>query len=247
MLFATIVFIVFLVIWGYELFKIKNNYFREKELKKIRDKDHKEKIIKENENIDRKIKEVRELNRLNTRYLDEENNKEIDINIISPIGDSQNEILEKTIGLADSSRVLEGELILEEQELSKLREERLHIHHQVSTKKHSKNKNYENNGGHSKRVWEQLGYSIKPGEIYAYKYYGNEIFKPCQVERKVSYRKQVARSGLTENQLKVKTLGSALVKRTGSKRTAKDILVEEYGFDENTAKYAAGYRGYDDY
>ena len=51
----------------------------------------------------------------------------------------------------------------------------------------------------------------------------------------------------TKNQNKVKALGCSLAKKTGSKKMAKDILVKQYGFDENTAKYAAGYKGYVDY
>lgn len=46
---------------------------------------------------------------------------------------------------------------------------------------------------------------------------------------------------------KVKTLGYALTKKYCSKRRAKDILVAEYGFDEETARYAAGYDGYNDW
>ncbi|MCD8477902.1 MAG: hypothetical protein LRY68_08420 [Sulfurospirillum sp.] len=45
----------------------------------------------------------------------------------------------------------------------------------------------------------------------------------------------------------MKTLGNALVEKCGSKREAKDILVEKYGFDEDTARYAAGYKGYNNW
>ena len=48
----------------------------------------------------------------------------------------------------------------------------------------------------------------------------------------------------TTKQRSVKALGSELTSRTGYKKTAKDILVREYGFSESTAKYAVGYRGY---
>lgn len=101
---------------------------------------------------------------------------------------------------------------------------------------------------HSKSVWEKMGYRIKYGERYAYKMYGNEIFTPDQVE-KSSYGRETLQleNGLTKNQKKVKQLGYALVNKVGSKRKAKDILIEEYDFDEDTAKYAVGYNGYDNW
>jgi hypothetical protein len=49
---------------------------------------------------------------------------------------------------------------------------------------------------------------------------------------------------MTAAQKRVKALGESLVKKTGYKRVAKDILVRDYGFSENTAKYAVGYSGY---
>lgn len=52
---------------------------------------------------------------------------------------------------------------------------------------------------------------------------------------------------LTPNQRKVKILGAALVERTGSKYIAKEILVNQYDFKENTAKYATGYQGFYDW
>lgn len=38
--------------------------------------------------------------------------------------------------------------------------------------------------GHSKKVWERMGYKVKYGETYAYKFYGNEIFTSDQVVKK---------------------------------------------------------------
>jgi hypothetical protein len=101
---------------------------------------------------------------------------------------------------------------------------------------------------HSKSVWERMGYRIKYGERYAYKMYGNEIFTPEQVE-KTSYGRETLQleNGLTKNQKKVKQLGYSLVEKVGSKRKAKDILVMEYDFDEETAKYAVGYNGYENW
>ncbi len=93
---------------------------------------------------------------------------------------------------------------------------------------------------HTIRVWERLGYEMNYGEIYAYKYYGNEIYTEDQV-RKIS---SSYGGGLSSNQKKVKSLGTALVKKSGSKQKAKNILVNHYGFDEDTAKYGAGFSGY---
>jgi len=52
---------------------------------------------------------------------------------------------------------------------------------------------------------------------------------------------------LTKNQRKVKILGGALVKRVKSKKRAAQILINQYGFKENTAEYAVGYEGYHDW
>mgnify|MGYP000132604392 CR=1 FL=1 len=155
---------------------------------------------------------------------------------------------DKSLELSSGSQALVGELVEDTQDHYKLTEEVHHFyHHKVSNEYSSKRQKSDSNRGHSKKVWERLGYRIKPGETYSYRYYGNEIFEPNQVEEIGKYRHQIQKTGLTERQLKVKTLGSALVKKTGSKRAAKDILVSEYGFEENTAKYAVGYHGYNDY
>ena len=34
---------------------------------------------------------------------------------------------------------------------------------------------------HTERVWKRLGYEVRYGESYAYKYYGNEIYTEDQV------------------------------------------------------------------
>ena len=93
---------------------------------------------------------------------------------------------------------------------------------------------------HTVRVWKRLGYELSDGESYSYKYYGNEIYTEDQV-RKISssYGGQ-----LSSNQKKVKSLGTALVRKSGSKHKARNILVDHYGFDEDTAKYGAGFSGY---
>lgn len=102
-------------------------------------------------------------------------------------------------------------------------------------------------GGHTEQVWKKLGYKVKHGESYAYKHYGQEIYTKDQVVAIASYGSVLSLDGLSKNQKKVKTLGQALLEKVGSKRIAKDILVREYDFDEETAKYALGYRGYENY
>jgi len=77
---------------------------------------------------------------------------------------------------------------------------------------------------HTARVWKKLGYRVSHGESYAYKYYGNEIYTEDQV-RKIS---SSYGGCLSSNQKKVKSLGIALVKKSGSKQKAKNILVK-YG------------------
>ncbi len=77
--------------------------------------------------------------------------------------------------------------------------------------------------------------------------YSREVFKPHQVEKITEYRNRIPSPGLSKNQLKVKTIGLALVEKIGSKRAAKDILVKKYGLSEESARYAAGYKGYGDY
>lgn len=150
-----------------------------------------------------------------------------------------------------TTQIKTGELLerLNDDQIRAIRQEVHHVHHHhvhVTHEVRYKNSSEEDKD-HTAAVWERLGYQVKAGETYSYKFYGREIFKPHQVERAGQYRNRIAKSGLSENQLKVKTLGLALVEKTGSKRAAKDILVEDYGFSENTAKYAVGYRGYDDY
>ncbi|WP_044411869.1 hypothetical protein [Thiomicrospira microaerophila] len=94
---------------------------------------------------------------------------------------------------------------------------------------------------HSAEVWRRMGYRVKSGEAYAYRFYGREIYTPDQVVSINDY------TGLTRNQKRVKVLGSTLVAKTGSKAAAKTLLIEHYGFKESTAKYATGYKGYYDF
>lgn len=151
----------------------------------------------------------------------------------------------KNAMLQKSGSVRSGDFIPKEKPKAS-REEVHHFHH-VEVKHTWERSTAEELKDHTEKVWDKLGYRVKSGETYSYKFYGREIFTPDQVEKIGNYRNRIARPGLSENQLKVKTIGLALVEKTGSKRAAKDILVEKYGLDEKTAKYAAGYRGYYDY
>lgn len=96
------------------------------------------------------------------------------------------------------------------------------------------NKSSEESKGHTEKVWKRLGYSIKYGESYAYKFYGNEIFKPNQVERLSTNRVKYSENGLAQK----------LLSDTKSKKMSKDILVKEYGYSETNAKNLVGYKGY---
>jgi len=87
---------------------------------------------------------------------------------------------------------------------------------------------------HTAKIWKRLGYSIKHGETYSYKFYGNEIFKPNQVERIGSNHVKYSESGLARK----------LLNDTGSKKHAKDILVNQYGYSQASAKSLVGYNGY---
>lgn len=115
----------------------------------------------------------------------------------------------------------------------------------------SKANSYNELSDHSEKVWKRLGYKIKYGESYAYRMYGKAIYKPHQVERIGTSSQKLlsidSEYGLTKNQAKVKRLGYSLVNKCGSKKIAKDILIEKYDFDEDTAKYAVGYLGYNDW
>ena len=121
----------------------------------------------------------------------------------------------------------------------------------IKQEKRSNANSYNELSDHSEKVWKRLGYKIKYGESCAYRMYGNAIYQPHQVERiGASNQKLLSvdnEYGLTKNQDKVKRLGYALVNKCGSKKIAKNILVEKYNFDENTAKYAVGYLGYNDW
>jgi len=54
--------------------------------------------------------------------------------------------------------------------------------------------------GHTEKVWKRKGYSLKYGETYAYKHYGNEIFTEDQVkkQRQISTRSSYTKSRSSE-------------------------------------------------
>lgn len=79
---------------------------------------------------------------------------------------------------------------------------------------------------HSEKVWKRLGYKVKHGETYSYKMYGKQIFKPDQVEKIGSYQIRYSQNGLAQK----------LIKNTGSKSHAKNILVDNYGLSKSEAQ-----------
>lgn len=93
--------------------------------------------------------------------------------------------------------------------------------------------NYYNNSskGLTERVWKRLGYSIKYGEKYSYKFYGNEIFTPDQVKMMSTNKVQCSENGLTKK----------LLSDTKSKKMTKNILVKQYGYSESNAKNLVEY------
>lgn len=84
-------------------------------------------------------------------------------------------------------------------------------------------KNYSTSKDHSEKVWNKLGYKVKNGEKCSYKFYGNEIFTPEQVERNISYKVKYSEIGLTKK----------LLENTCSEELTKQILIEKYGLNES--------------
>jgi len=93
--------------------------------------------------------------------------------------------------------------------------------------------------GHSEKTWADIG--LKVSTKYKTTAKRNYTFKEVDASYSVKY------SLLSKNQRKVKLLGDALVKNTKSKRRARDILISQYNFKNNTAEYAVGYEGYNDW
>ncbi|MEA1915145.1 MAG: hypothetical protein U9N30_07495, partial [Campylobacterota bacterium] len=79
---------------------------------------------------------------------------------------------------------------------------------------------------HSARVWKRLDYKIKYAESYSYKFYGNKIFTPEQVEKIGSnYQIKYSETGLTRK----------LLKDTGLKQLTKKLLINNYGLSRSKA------------
>ena len=68
---------------------------------------------------------------------------------------------------------------------------------------------------------------------------GHKFRSSCMSARCSS--KSYSSRSLTLAQRSVKALGSTITCNTGSKHDAKEILINQYGFTESTAKYAVGY------
>jgi hypothetical protein len=114
----------------------------------------------------------------------------------------------------------------------------------ISTRKvepsQENNFDYESySNGHSEKAWGDIGFKVSTKYKTTAK--KNYIFKEVEASNSLRYLH------LTKNQKKVKILGDALVKNTKSKRRARDILINQYNFKNNTAKYAVGYEGYNDW
>jgi len=114
----------------------------------------------------------------------------------------------------------------------------------ISTRKvepsQENNFDYESySNGHSEKAWRNIG--LKVSTKYKTTAKKNYTFKEVESSNSLRYLH------LTKNQRKVKILGDALVKNTKSKRRARDILISQYAFKNNTAEYAVGYEGYNDW
>ena len=96
------------------------------------------------------------------------------------------------------------------------------------------NKSEEESKGHTEKVWKRLGCRVKYGESYTYKFYGNKIYNSDQVEKLSTNRVKYSEDGLVQK----------LLSDTKSKKMAKNILVENYGYSEINAKSLVGYIGY---
>lgn len=98
---------------------------------------------------------------------------------------------------------------------------------------YNNSKSEDENKDHSEKVWKRLGYKIKNGETYSYKFYGNKIFTPDQVEKIGShYQIKYSETGLTKK----------LLKDTGSKAHTKNILIDNYGVSESRANKLVGWK-----
>ena len=104
------------------------------------------------------------------------------------------------------------------------------------------NFNYDDyHDGHTEEIWKDIDFKVRSECLsYSKKYYS---FKEVEPKSKNILKY----ASLTKNQRKVKILGDAILARTKSKKISKKILVKQYGFKEEVAKYAVGYDGYYDW
>ena len=93
--------------------------------------------------------------------------------------------------------------------------------------------------GHTIDNWKKIGLKVESKYVSVHKKY--YTFKEVEPSTSLKYMH------LSPNQRKVKILGGALVKKTRSKKIARDILIRQYTFKKSTAEYAVGYEGYYDW
>lgn len=92
-----------------------------------------------------------------------------------------------------TTNVRSGELLdrVKEYEVKEMPRPEVHNHYHVHVTYESKKSN-DKNKDHTEAVWKRLGYQIKSGETYSYKFYGREIFTPDQVERVGQYSNRIS-------------------------------------------------------
>ena len=104
----------------------------------------------------------------------------------------------------------------------------------IQQNNYKSSKSAEANKDHTEKVWNRMGYRLKYGETYAYKYYGKEIFRPEQAERaSAGYKIRYSEDGLTKK----------LLRDTGSAELTKKILEKEYGVSSSKAQKLIAYNG----
>lgn len=101
---------------------------------------------------------------------------------------------------------------------------------------YEKPKSAEENKDHSEKVWKKLGYRIKRGESYSYRFYGKEIYTPNQVEKIGSYEIKYSPEGLAKK----------LLEDTKSPKHTINILVKNYNMTEYDAKRLVIYKKFND-
>lgn len=124
-----------------------------------------------------------------------------------------------------TTKPIEAEIINEEKNSTSKVINNIYIQNIYPKKNENKANQKSESKDHSEKIWKELGYKIKSGETYSYKFYGNEIYTPEQVEKIGSYNVKYSESGLAKK----------LLDNTGSKNLTKKILTENYGLDKSKA------------